>query len=113
MKYEDTNDYIQQLDSPLKEVAEKLRTIINASSPDFVEQLKWNVPTYSLNKNICSIMAHKHHVNLQIMQGALLEDSDLLDGTGRGMRHIKFSNVDEIDTDLISNLLKQAIKLDQ
>lgn len=112
MKFKNTDDYFQQLDSPLKEVAQKLREIITSLSSDFVEQLKWNVPTYSINKNICSIMAHKHHVNLQIMRGAELKDSDLLEGTGKGMRHLKFRNSNDVNTGLIKKLLTQAVSLD-
>lgn len=112
MKPETAEEYFESLDNPVKEVAEKLRETICTTEPGFQEQLKWNVPTYSLNKNVCSIMAHKNHVNLQIMQGALLENAALLDGTGKAMRHLKFSTVDEIDTTLVKNILEQAITLD-
>jgi len=106
-------DYFLCQHSPLKEVALRLRDIVKAASRDFDEQLKWRVPTYSINKNICSIIVHKHHVNLQLMQGAMLEDSDLLEGSGKGMRHLKFKQVDDIKKDVVTKLLKQAIDQDR
>jgi hypothetical protein len=80
--------------------------------PEVKEELKWNVPTYSLSKNICSIMAHKKHVSFQIFQGAHIEDSQLLVGTGNDMRHLKYVSLDEINKDVIEKCLKQAVKID-
>ena len=112
MKYKNTDEYFQQLEAPLKEVALKLRSIIDSMPGELEQQLKWNVPTWSKNKNICSIMAHKHHVSLQLMQGARLADVELLEGSGKDMRHLKFSQVDDINTEMIKKLLSQAIKQD-
>ncbi|MET0043896.1 MAG: hypothetical protein ABW100_10290, partial [Candidatus Thiodiazotropha sp. 6PLUC3] len=44
-----------------------------------------------MKKNICSIIAHKKHVNFQIMQGAHLKDAQELEGTGKDMRHININ----------------------
>ena len=113
MIYKQLVDYFLCQHSPLKEVALTLRDLIKAASREVDEQLKWRVPTYSINKNICSIIVHKHHVNLQLMQGAVLEDSDLLEGSGKHMRHMKFKQVDDIKKGVVTKLLKQAIDQDQ
>ncbi len=103
--------YVDKLDSPLKEIVLKLRRLITNHSVGIQEKIKWNVPTYSINKNICSIMAHKHHVNFQIFRGAHIQDAGELEGTGKDMRHLKFSTLDEIEDAKIDKYLKQALEL--
>jgi hypothetical protein len=108
-----TEEYIDKLDSPMKEISKELRRIVVAFSPQLKEEVKWNVPTYSMNKNICSIMAHKKHVNFQIFQGAHVKDSQKLEGTGKDMRHLKFCTLDEVGEADVEEYLKQAVGLDK
>lgn len=57
-------------------------------------------------------MAHKHHVNFQIFQGANLKDSKLLYGTGKNMRHLRYENIEQVDTTIINKIIEQAIMKD-
>ncbi len=60
--------YIQSIDGPQQEIVIELRRIISRISADFKEEMKWNVPTFSIKRNICSIIPHKNHVNLQFFK---------------------------------------------
>jgi len=106
------NQYIEALDSPMREIADQLCDIIRECSGDFSEAIKWQVPVFSIHKNVCSVIAHKAHVNLQIFEGAHLPDAAELQGTGSGMRHLKFASVEEIDRRVLHRYLKQAIAID-
>ncbi len=97
----------------LKPIVLKLRELIKECSKEIKEELKWNVPTYSINKNICSIMAHKHHVNFQIFQGANLKGSELLYGTGKNMRHLRYESIEQVDLKIAKNIIEQAINEDK
>ncbi len=108
----DVDSYIQSVEDNLKPIVKKLRGAIKDCSEVIKEEMKWNVPTYSINKNICSIMAHKHHVNFQIFQGANLKDSKLLYGTGKNMRHLRYENIEQVDTTIINKIIEQAIMKD-
>jgi len=108
-----TEEYIEKLNSPLKEVVKILRKIVTNYSSDIKEEIKWSVPTYSINKNICSIVAHKKHVNFQIFRGAHIKDSQKLEGTGKDMRHLKLSTVGEVEEANVEKYLKQAVELDR
>ncbi|MFT5210771.1 MAG: hypothetical protein ACI9CE_002502 [Flavobacterium sp.] len=55
----DVEEYFDKLDAPIKKISMALRKIVLALSPALKEEVKWNVTTYSKNKGICSIMAHK------------------------------------------------------
>lgn len=108
-----TDDYLQQLDTPVKEIATELCDIIRQHPHKLTEAIKWNVPVFSANHNICSVIAHKAHVNLQLFNGAHLTGHASLSGTGKDMRHLKFTAGQSIDSALILDLLSQAIEVDQ
>lgn len=105
--------YIESIDDDLKPIVIRLRGAIVGVSKQLKEDIKWNVPTYSTNKNICSIMAHKNYVNLQIFQGAKLDDAEILDGTGKAMRHLTYENVSDVKTGIVKKFIKQAIAIDK
>lgn len=106
-------EYVDKLDSPLKEIVQVLRRIVTNHSSDIKEEIKWNVPTYSIHRNICSIMAHKKHVSFQIFRGAHIKDSQELEGTGKDMRHLKFCTLGEVEETKVKKYLTQAIELDK
>ena len=106
------DSYFEKLKSPMKEIALELRKIIMSVSPEIKEELKWNSPTYALKRNFCSVMSHKHHVNLQIFQGAHLKDADQLDGTGKSMRHLKFTALEEVREEVVRKYLEQAVEIE-
>lgn len=108
----DVDDYIAKHDGEIKEIVVSLRTLVKDSCPGIRETIKWNVPTYSGSSMVCSIMAHKNHVNLQIFKGAQIKDAGLLDGTGKNMRHLKISTIEEINASRLKKVLQQAVELD-
>ncbi|MEM7258735.1 MAG: DUF1801 domain-containing protein [Pseudomonadota bacterium] len=108
-----TDDYLQQLHSPVREVATTLCNIIRQHPQALVETIKWQVPVFSVNHHVCSVIAHKAHVNLQFFNGAHIAGSAELTGTGKDMRHIKFTTVDDIRQQQITRLLDQAIEYDR
>lgn len=59
-------------------------------------------------------MNHKDHVNLQIWRGAEPKDPDyVLEGTGKGMRHIRFEDAKDVKKGVVSKFIEQAVKLDE
>ena len=108
--------YLDTLEQQQRLLVIALRELIlasaPASAPAFTEAIKWHQPTYSINKNICSLAAHKNHVNLQIFRGAELPAVALLSGTGKAMRHLKFCTTDDIDAEKVGLIIQQAVALD-
>jgi len=103
--------YVDALEEPMKAIVQKLRLAVKNVSSEFVEEIKWKVPTYSLEKNICSIMSHKKHVNLQIFQGANIRDASELLGSGKGMRHLRYENVAEVNEEDVARFVEQALDI--
>ena len=88
----------------VKRLAKKIHTLAREPIPDADEGIKMAVPCYSINrKHIALIGDYTNHVNLYFPQGAKLS-SELLEGTGKGMRHIKISKEADIKRTEISKL---------
>ena len=72
------------------------------------ETIKWGMPTYTLgNKNVAGFSAFKSHVAIWFFQGVFLKDPgrhliNAQEGTTKGLRQWRFSDVGEIEKHEIS-----------
>jgi hypothetical protein len=105
------DEYVDLLSGPQKEVAARLRGIVRTRYPQLREDVKWHVPVYSLGTTpIVSIEGFKAHVNLKFFEGARLQDrAGILEGTGKGVRHVKFRSPADVDEEKIRELIDQAL----
>ena len=98
-------------DPKRREMAEALRALIKKTLPPVVETVKWGNITYLLSgKNLAWIIAYRDHLDFGFFRGAQLK-SKRLEGTGKGLRHIKVRVMDEIDEKEFSRLIKDAGKI--
>ena len=103
---EEVSKYIEEQNSPQKEICQNLREIILRTFPSLMEEIKWGVPNYG---NLYYLVALKTHVNLGFSIQNLNKDQiKLLEGTGKTMRHIKIKSTSEIDENKIIKLLKMV-----
>jgi hypothetical protein len=66
-------------------------------------------PTHRMKDGICYIGVIKDHVNLGFLRGSELSDPHrLLEGTGKQMRHIKFSKMSDLERPAIRAYLQEA-----
>lgn len=57
----------------------------------------------------CAIIVYSKHINLSFPSGAFLPDpKGLFIGTGKRIRHIKISDLDDLKNPDVINLLKEA-----
>ncbi|NND92966.1 MAG: DUF1801 domain-containing protein [Granulosicoccus sp.] len=92
----------------------ELRQLIFDAAPDAVEELKWNQPCYRRNGFFCYLQKAARHVTIGFQQGAQLSDPEsLLQGEGKGMRHIKIRIGERIRAPAIQRLIAQALALDE
>jgi hypothetical protein len=106
------DEYIDLLVTPPKDIAVQLRAIVRTHYPHLREDIKWHVPVYSLGKTpVVSIEGFKAHMNLKFFKGARLQDREgLLEGTGKGVRHIKFRSTQDVDEGKIRGLIDEALE---
>jgi hypothetical protein len=92
-------------------VAETLRALIKNTLPNAVETVKWGNITYLHDdKNLAWIIAFKDHLDFGFFRGAQLK-SERLEGTGKGLRHIKVRAKEDVDEKEFARLIKDAAKL--
>lgn len=93
---------------------EGIRSLLNTS--ELIEDVKWGMPTYTLNKkNVIGLAAFKHHCGLWFHQGCFLEDKykilvNAQEGKTKGMRHIKFDENNPVDMKVLKIYIDEAIQ---
>ncbi len=86
------------------------------SDSELEEDIKWNMPTYRINnKNVIAFTGFKNHFGLWFHNGSFLADKhgileNAQEGKTKGMRHIKFSDVSQIDTTIVKEYIEEAIQ---
>ena len=99
------DEYIKKQKSPQKQICKTLREIISKTLPGVKEEMKWGVPAYDNGRYY--FVALKDHVNLGFsLKGLSKEEEELLEGTGKTMKHLKINSIEEIDKKMIIKLLK-------
>ena len=96
-----------------RDLARILRTLVQAASPELAPSVKWGNLMFTYEgTHAVAIVMHKDHANLQIFNGASLVDQyPELEGTGRGMRHVRFRYRFPVDEDLVRELVQACVEL--
>ncbi len=99
----------------VQEICLALRKVIKEAAPELQEEVKWgwgNI-VYKRSGIICAISPYSYHVNLNFYQGFRLSaPPGVLEGNGRELRHVKLQTIDDIRPDLLADLIRQAMELD-
>jgi len=109
---------ISKADPQAQELARELREMIVAIMPEVVE-VSWpklRIASYGVGpkkntEHFCYISAQKHDINLGFYYGAELPDpQDLLNGTGKRLRHVKLHDIGALKNPALKSLLKFATR---
>jgi hypothetical protein len=104
--------YINQLESWQGDIVSEVRKILLEAAPEADEAIKWAQPVYSLNGPFAYIKAFKSAVNFGFWRGVDIDDpGGLLQGSGEKMRHVKLTDLDDIDKPAFTEFIQQAVKL--
>lgn len=110
---DDTDAWFEAAPPGHRAVLLHLRKLILSVAPSAVEEVKWGRPCYSNSRGMfCYLHSAKSHLTLGFQKGTALKDPDhLLEGTGKGMRHIKFQDGLGGRESGVVELLRQAASL--
>ena len=103
------NEYIVKQQSPQKEILQKVRTIFHKTLPSCEEKMRWGVPTFADGKFYIAAMKTRVHVGFAIT-GLNKEEIRLFEGSGKTMRHIKISTLENIDEKALVKLIELVNK---
>ena len=87
-----------------------LRQLVRSTAPDAAEQLKWARPCYSNERGLFCYLHHgKGYATLGFQKGASLADPEnLLEGSGKAMRHVKVRSIEALDERALGDLIREA-----
>lgn len=107
-------DFIRKLDQKDKAIVVALRDLITQAAPTAEVSIKWGCPWWTLNGFLCAVYVAGDHVNLAFSRGIELSDPNgLLEGTGKGMRHIKVRDLSDVKKTKFTALIRQAVTLNR
>jgi hypothetical protein len=112
-KYHTMNDqvteYIDQAPDDQKEIMLAIRKILHTAVENVQEAFKWSRPVFSKGKDFAYLKTAKTYVSLGFNSFQKLDDPDnLLEGTGKDMRHIKIRKLEEINAELLSDWFRSV-----
>ena len=101
----------------MRPVARRLREIVVDVDPGAVEVVRlgdraatYGVGPKKMSEGYAYIMPFKNWVNLGFYQGADLADpADIMEGTGKKLRHVKVRSVEDAGRPEIRTLIKEAL----
>ena len=107
-------DYVNKA-GKLEGVAKTARALVKTTVKGVEEYVNpWKIPSFDSNGPMCCFMVGKEHVTFAFMRGALLSDPEkLLEGTGKGVRHVKLRSVADVKQPGVKKLVVEAAKLNK
>ena len=107
----EVEEYIGKASKNQQEILSQLRDLIFENVPEAVEGIKWGQAVFSTSKNFCYLKINKAHINLGFFNFDILSDpNNLLQGSGKQMRHIKIYDLNNFDLEKLGNMMRQAAK---
>ena len=99
----------------LEGVAKALRALMKKTVKGAEEYVNpWEIPSFDAAGPLCCFMVGKEHVTFAFIRGAALPDPErLLEGTGKGVRHIKLRSIAEVTRPGVKKLIAEAVKLNR
>ncbi len=108
-KSTEVTSFINDAASDQRKFLLALRDLIEQTVPNAVETFKWSRPVYATEKNFCYLAVAKKYVTLGFTNFEKITDPhNLLEGTGKQMRHIKIKSMEELDTEMLATMIADA-----
>ena len=100
-------DMLPEAQRPL---ARQLQQIVQQAVPALAQTVKWGNLVFMLDgANLIAIVPHRSHINLQFFNGAALaEQWRQLDGSNKGLRHLKLRYGMPVDEALIAAIARDS-----
>ena len=93
------------------EVVEAVRALVKKTFQSASEEVKYGGILFSSGVQFCGVFAYKEHVSVEFGAGArITDDIGLLEGSGKGRRHLKLKSVAEVKNKKLAEYLVLAHK---
>lgn len=93
------------------EIVEAVRALVRKTCGASSETVKYGGILFTSGVQFCGVFAYKAHVTVEFGCGAKIADTfGLLEGSGKGRRHIKLLSVSEIKEKKLAEYLLLALR---
>jgi hypothetical protein len=101
--------------SVLRGISKRLRELVREALPEVTERLNpWHVYSFGGRQDFCYLAVYRQHVSLGFIKGTSLRDpGQLLEGTGKDLRHIKFQRAEDLTRTGLRELVVEAVEFDR
>lgn len=88
------------------EIVVAVRALVHKTFQSTSEEVKYGGILFSSGVQFCGVFAYKSHVSVEFGSGARIEDhAGLLEGSGKGRRHLKLKSVADIKNKRLAEYL--------
>lgn len=109
-----TDAYFAAIPEATRATAIAVRDVVRRAAPDLVETMCMGVPHWAGRDYVLYLADYTHHVNLGFRKGAGIRDTTgLLEGTGKGLRHVKVRVGEPVPAKELTVLIRRAVALDR
>lgn len=104
---QNVTDYIHKASKEQIETMELLRELIHKSVEGVSEEIKWGFPVFGSSKDFAYLRYAKSHVTLGFYNIEKIDDPEnLLEGSGKTLKHLKIKKKEDINNDVLSAWFK-------
>lgn len=102
---------IRLLSESNHEIVEAVRALVKKTFKSTSEEVKYGGILFSSGVRFCGVFAYKEHVSVEFGAGAkIVDEIGLLEGAGKGRRHLKLKCAAEIKSKRLAEYLVLAHK---
>jgi uncharacterized protein YdhG (YjbR/CyaY superfamily) len=112
-KYTSVEQYLADIESPVREKLEQLRDAIKQAAPKATEVISYNMPAYKMNRVLVYFAPAKAHLGFYPTPGALRKFSDALAAYETSKGAIRFPWEKPIPLALVKKIVRFRVKEDQ
>lgn len=93
------------------QIVEAVRALVKKTFKSASEEVKYGGILFSSGVQFCGVFAYKEHVSVEFGAGAKITDAiGLLEGSGKGRRHLKLKSVADVESKRLAEYLSLAHK---
>lgn len=108
------DEYVAQKGAELGDVAQGLRRLMKELVPSTTESVNpWKIPTFESNGPMCFFTIAKKHITFGFLGTSLPDPANLLEGTGKNLRHVKLRTKEDLRAPGLKKLILAAARLNK
>lgn len=109
-KFNNIDEYIVSLPKDTQKLLEQIRETIKKATPEALETIKYDMPTFTLNGNLIHFAAYKNHIGIYPAPSGDESFNKELSSYIGAKNSIRFPLDKPIPFDLISKIVKFRVK---